>query len=91
MRKYLTSLGVWGWLVYGVNIFSMVNLGFNLTGNPIFIIPTWGWLVFLIIGLVVAPFFAFHKIQTKLDRIESARPNMTLVGTENILGDVVST
>lgn len=82
--KYLTSLGVWGWLVHGVNIFFMVNLGFNLTDNPIFVIPTWGWLIFLIAGLIIAPFFAFHKIQTKLSGIENARPNIVILGTENV-------
>lgn len=84
IRKYLASLGVWGWLVYVINIFSMVNLGYNLTGNPIFVIPTWGWLIFLIIGLIIAPFFAFHKLQTKLNRIKNARPNIVILGIRNI-------
>ena len=74
--KYLTSMGVWGWLVSGVNVFSMVNLGFNLLNKPIFIIPTWGWLLFLIVGLLIAPFFAFHKVNARLNELlkKSADP-----------------
>ncbi len=62
----------------------MVNLGYNLTDNPIFVIPTWGWLILLIVGLIIAPFFAFHKIQTKLNRIENARPNIVVLGIKNV-------
>ncbi len=62
-----------------LNFYSAANVYYNITGNPFTpLFPTWGWITLLIVGLIIAPFFAFHKVYTKLDDILSATPNMNI-------------
>jgi hypothetical protein len=64
----------------GVNIFTAINAYSTITGHPIINIPSWIWLTLLAIGLLVAPFFAYHRTKTKLDSILSATPNLEIYG-----------
>lgn len=91
MRKYiweyLKSFG-WGYLTLLLSIISAINAYFNITGNPISIftiVPTWGWLTLLILGLLVTPFFSFYKVKTKLGSYENAKPNVILDQTRGAL------
>jgi len=84
LGEYFISFGIWGYLAVLLSILSILNAYSNITGNPISvfsIVPTWGWLTLLILGLVITPFLAFHKIKTKLDRYENAKPNMEMYGS----------
>ena len=77
--EYFKSFGVWGYLTLVLTILSGINTYSNITDNPIStftIVPTWGWLTILIMGLVIAPFFAFHKLRNRLDEYESTQPNV---------------
>ncbi len=87
MGEYFISFRIWGYLALVLSILSAINTYSNITGNPIAIfqvIPTWGWLTLLILGLVITPFFAFHKIRERLDRLENKRPCMRFVSSENV-------
>ena len=84
LGEYFISFGICGYLVLLLSILSGINTYSNITGNPIpifSIVPTWGWLTLLILGLVIIPFLAFHKIKTKLDNYENAKPNMAIYGS----------
>lgn len=79
LGEYFSSFGIWGYVVLVLTILSIINAYSNITGNPIpifTIVPTWGWLTLLVLVLVIAPFFAFHKIKTKLDNYENMQPNI---------------
>jgi len=79
LGEYFISFGIWGYLALLLSILSGINAYSNITGNPISIfalVPTWGWLTLLILGLLVTPFFAFHKIRTQLDSYENVQPNI---------------
>lgn len=53
--------------------------------------PTWLWILFLIIGLLLAPFLAFHKVRLKseeirieLDKLKNERPKIeTIIRHQN--------
>ena len=79
MGEYFVSFGIWGYFALVLSILGGINTYSNITDNPIpvfSIIPTWGWLTLLILGLMFTPFFAFHKIRTKLDNYENTQPNI---------------
>jgi hypothetical protein len=80
LKDYIIDLGKWGLLVMGVNIFNAIGAYSAITGSPIIDIPTWVWLSLLIIGLLIAPFFAYHKKRTKLNSILSVNPNLEIDG-----------
>jgi hypothetical protein len=75
MRKALTLytryLGIWGWILIGLDLFTALGAFEFYTKIPVLKnLPTWGWLIILVIGLLIAPFFAFHKLRLKSEEIK---------------------
>lgn len=60
----------------GTNIFTAIGAYSAITGSPFFNVPAWIWLTLLILGLIIAPFLAYHKIRTKLNDYEEAKPSI---------------
>lgn len=81
LKAYITDLGKWGWLVMVANIFTAINVYSTITGHPFIDIPVWVWVSLLIPGLLFVPFFAYHRIRTKLNGILLAVPNIELYGS----------
>lgn len=60
----------------------------NISGKLSF--PTWLWILLFGIAFIIVPFIVFHKLrlrldelQSELDGIKNARPNIALIKTEN--------
>jgi hypothetical protein len=66
-KEYVTSLGHWGWLVMADVIFAITGASLDVTGRVGF--PTWLWFALLLVGLMVAPFLAFHKAREQRDGV----------------------
>lgn len=81
LKGYITNLGKWGWVVMAANIFTAIGAYSTITGHPIINIPTPVWLTLLIVGLLFAPFLAYHRISTKLNDICSAVPEIEIDGS----------
>jgi hypothetical protein len=90
VKDYARALGRWGWVVVGQAIFGAVQGYLSLTASPWHVIPLWGWLTMLIVGLVVGPLLAFRSVNNKLKRIISAKPSIRITKTENVFGDVIN-
>lgn len=67
LKEYIVSLGIWGWVVLVDIISSAVGGYLDVSGTVN--VPAWLWFGLLIIGLIVAPFIAFHKIRIQRDNI----------------------
>jgi hypothetical protein len=79
LKEYVTSLGRWGWVV--IIDFILAGTGAYLDITNAAPIPMWVWITLGLVGLMVAPFIAFHKlrckrdeIRTELDDIRNAQP-----------------
>jgi len=54
----------------GLNLFTTLGAIELYTKIPVLEnFPTWGWILFMIIGLLIAPFYAFHKLRKHRDEI----------------------
>jgi len=69
LKEYITSLGRWVWVV--LVDFILAGVGAYLDISNAAPIPTWVWLTLLLIGLIVAPFVAFHKLRLQRDELKS--------------------
>lgn len=81
LKQYITDLRWWGWVVMVMNIFTATNVYSTVTGHPFINIPVWIWVSLLIAGLLFMPFFAYHRIRTKLNDILKVVPNIELYGS----------
>jgi hypothetical protein len=66
-KEYITSLGHWGWLVMADFVLTITGAWLDLSATAGF--PTWLWLTLGLVGLIVAPFFAFHKVREQRDKV----------------------
>lgn len=81
-KQYITALGRWGWVAMADIILSSVGAYLDISNTAS--IPMWLWGTFLLIGLIVAPFWAFHKLRVERDELQdilSARPKMEMHGS----------
>ena len=73
MRKslfeYIRALGRWGWVVLGDVIAGIAGAFLDISG--IWRFPTWIWLILLIIGFIIVPFLAFHKLKLERDELRA--------------------
>ena len=81
IKSYMQALGKWGWTV----IVSGISAGTGIitdVSNYSFIIPYWGWYIIALIFLLIAPFWAFHKIRIERDAlVERAKPKLKIKET----------
>lgn len=93
LKEYILNMGRWGWLVLVDVIGSGIGgyLDISQSAN----VPTGLWLGFLIAGLVIAPFWAFHKLrqskddlQSELNRIKDTLPSIEAKLQSDILQGV---
>lgn len=73
LREYVVSLGIWGWVVLIDVIGSIVGGYLDISGNVN--IPIWVWLSLLLLGLLIAPFIAFHRLRIQRDNINKELKN----------------
>ena len=73
LKEYIAFLGKAGWVVLVDIIGSSIGGYLDVSGNAN--IPTWLWLGFLLLGLLIAPFIAFHKLRVQRDNIQSELKN----------------
>jgi len=74
IAKYITNLGISGWLLMGLNLFTALGAFEFYTKTTILQnFPAWGWLLFLIIGLLLTPFVAFHRMRIRLQSVTETR------------------
>jgi hypothetical protein len=88
IKEYFIAVVRWWWVVTISTTVGGITFAFNLLGGAT--VPVWVWIALAIMGLFIAQFLAFHKIQTELGKIKNSCPNITFIDTENVLGDVVS-
>ena len=62
----------------GQAIGGVVQGFLSLTDSPWHIIPLQGWLTMLIVGLALAPYFAFRNVHKGLMAIRNARPALSI-------------
>lgn len=77
--EYLKSFGVGGYITLVITVYGGINIFSDVTGSPIpplTVIPTWVWLIVLIVGLLITPFFAFNRIASTMDRFQNTQANV---------------
>ena len=66
-----------------VNIaFGVIGGYLNVTGQgPVsdWPVPLWGWLTIALVGLIVGPFFAFHKKHKQIRQLVGTHPALTVI------------
>ncbi len=81
---YIKYLGILGYISICLDIFTGLGAFELYTKTPILQdFPIWGWLIFLIIGLLFTTFYAFHKLRKnrdviidELEKIKNQRPEI---------------
>jgi uncharacterized Tic20 family protein len=88
---YIKYLGILGWILMGLDLFTALGAFEFYSKIPVLqSFPIWGWLLLLIIGLLFAPFFAFHKLRKEKDVIEKRIKEIKGYDIETVIADLLS-
>jgi len=72
---YIKLVGA-GWWFVGVGIFATsLGIVLDVTREDI---PTWPWVVILVVTALIAPYFAFHRVYTALAKLRQSAPMLTI-------------
>jgi hypothetical protein len=80
LKEYATALGHWVWVVILEVLGSAVGAYLDISNT--LSIPIWLWLTFLLLGLIIAPFLAFHKIRKERDVLQEKLDNNPFIEVE---------
>lgn len=77
-REYLRSLGIVGWIVMGLSLFTALGAVEFYTRIPTLQdFPTWAWILLLIAGLLLAPYSSYRKQKRTIETLSQEQKSNT--------------